>query len=463
MQPPLPTIEKNAHTFRLYLIFWLGQLISLFGSTIVQFAFGWYLTTYSSNPAYMAVFMLVTFAPNIILSPIAGVVADKYSRKAIIIMADSFQAFITLVLIIMANWVPLSIVLLIGAMGIRYLGQAFHYPATNAVTATLVPDEKLSQMNGLGSMVSALIQIVAPLLGAVLITQFTLVQIFWVDVITFFIALLPLLFIKIPKVAAPDPALADSLVKTSRQKRKQHHYARDFAEGMRAVRETPGLGILILTAVFNNLFITPINVLSSYYILYDHGGNANTYAIVGIFIQAGIVVGSLYMSIKKKWKNRRFHFIIWHFIAFTGYLLVGIAPRGAFWMISLGGFIFLLGIPVINTLYVTYMQTAVPKEQQGRIFALDRALSSIASPIGMILAAPLGAWLGIGNLFSLCALISMAIITTFTLTGQMKKIKFDEYAEQAERLAEEVEREDATFPQTEPLNADEAALLTESV
>lgn len=439
MSIPTPPIEKNAHTFRLYLVFWFGQLISLFGSTLVQFAFGWYLTSYSSNPMFMAVFMLITFLPNIVLSPTAGIVADNHSRKAIIIIADSFQAVITLGLIVLANKVPLTIVVLITAMGIRYLGQTFHYPATNAVASSMVPDDKLSQVNGMKSLISALIQIVAPLLGAVLITQYSLLQILWIDIVTFLIALVPILFIKIPnshtlKVRV-ELTLEDGEQSTPRA--KTSHY-RDLLEGFQTVKETPGLGVLILTAVFNNLFITPLNVLNSYFILYDHGGTAQDFAIVGMFIQAGIVVGSLLMAVKKKWKNRYHQFIIWHFVAFTGYLVTGLAPKGAFWLISAGGFVFLLALPVINTFYITYMQQAVSNEKQGRIFAFDRALSSIATPIGMILAAPLGAWLGIGNVFTLCALVSMGIITIFVVTGQMKKIEFDKFAQAAE-AAEQAE------------------------
>ncbi len=419
--PTLP-LEKNAHTLRMYLIFWIGQLVSLFGSSVVQFAFAWYLTSQSDNPIYMSIFMFISFLPHIFLGPLAGVVADRYDRKKVILIADSFQAIITLALILITNWVPLSLTLLIGAIAIRYLGQCFHFPAVSAVAATMVPDDKLGQINGIKGFAGALVQMGAPFVRALLINRFSLIQIFWIDVITFGLATIPLLFIKIPKVHPTEKAqdqASESKPKTS--------YYRDFIEGMKTVKETPGLSVLIATAIFNNLLITPLNVLNSYLILYEHNGTAQQFAIVGIFIQAGIMLGSILMSVKKNWKNRRIHFTLWHYIAFTGYAIIGLAPFGALWLVSLGGFIFLFSIPVINTFYITYMQLSVPKEKQGRIFAIDQALSSIASPIGMLLAAPLANLMGIGNLFTTCAFIAMGIITLFVMTGKMKKIDFDKF------------------------------------
>jgi len=69
----------------------------------------------------------------------------------------------------------------------------------------------------------------------------------------------------------------------------------------------------------------------------------------------------------------------------------------------------------------------VRKELQGRVFALDRALSSIASPVGMLLAPVAASWLGIGNLFSVCAITAMSVITIFVLTKQIAKIDFRRY------------------------------------
>ena len=135
------------------------------------------------------------------------------------------------------------------------------------------------------------------------------------------------------------------------------------------------------------------------------------------------VLANVLMSAKKNWKNKRFQFVLWHYIAFIGYAIAGLTPKGQFWLMSAGGFILLFAIPIINTFYLTYIQVAVPKEKQARVFSLDSFFSSAATPIGMIICVPLAAIIGIGNLFTACAIIAMVIITIFVVTKQL--INFD--------------------------------------
>ncbi|WP_371804442.1 MFS transporter [Candidatus Lokiarchaeum ossiferum] len=433
-----PIIEKNNKTFKMYLIFWIGQLISLFGSSVVQFAGSWWITEQSANPIYMSLMMLFMFLPNILFGALAGVLADRYNKKVIIFLSDAYQALVTLGLILFAIFLSSSIWTFIIFMGIRYIGSAFQRPAVNTIIPLMVPDEKLSQINGLNSLLQALVQMVSPFIGALLVSKYSIFQIMWLDIITFIIGFIPLLIIKIPKVQKVSSLLKEANIE---KKNSKSSYFQDFKEGMQTIKETPGLWVLITTAIFNNLLITPINVLTTYFILYDHGGDANTYAIVSIFITAGIIGGSILMSVKKTWKRKRFHFSIWHYIAFGGYALVGLAPFGQFWLISLGGFILLFSIPVINTFYLTYIQISVPKDKLGRVFSLDSVFSAIATPIGMILAAPLGMYLGIGNLFTICAFIAMGIISIFILTRQMHKIDFEKFEGVSESIELETTKE----------------------
>ena len=433
-----PNIEKNTKTFKMYLIFWVGQLISLFGSSVVQFAGTWWITEQSANPIYMSLMLLFMFLPQILFGALAGVLADKFNKKVIIFLSDAYQAVITLGLILFAVFISSSVWTFIIFMAIRYIGSAFQRPAVNTIIPLMVPDEKLSQINGLNSLAQALVEMVSPFVGALLVSRYSIFEIMWVDIITFIIAFIPLLIIKIPSVQKVSSTTKDEKMKKSSSKST---YYKDFKEGMQTIKDTPGLWILISTALFNNLLIAPFSVLRSYFILYDHGGDANNYAIISIFITAGVIGGSALMSVKKTWKRKRFHFSIWHYFLFGGYALVGLAPFGQFWLIGLGGFILLFSIPVINTFYLTYLQISVPKDKLGRVFSLNGVFSSITAPLGMILAAPLGMLLGIGNLFTICAFIGMGIISVFIFTKQMHKIDFERFETGISPIETEMETE----------------------
>jgi len=424
-------IIKNSKTLRHYIIFLVGQLFSLFGSSVVQFAGTWWITLQTDDPFYMSISLLLMFAPQLLFGVVAGVIADKYSRKVVILITDAYQAIITLLLIIFSSFVLESLWVFIIFISIRHIGQAFQKPAVQTVAPMFVPDEKLSQINGINSLLQALIQIVSPIIGALLIGRFTIIQIMWLDIISFGLASIPLLFIKFPKIHTISEE------GTVQDVKKKSSYITNFKEGLNAIKETPGLWVLILTSVFNNLLITPINVLMTYYIYYDHEGNAETFAMVSIIVNLGVIGGSILMSVKKNWKNKRFQFVLWHYIAFIGYAIAGLTPKGQFWLMSAGGFILLFAIPIINTFYLTYIQVAVPKEKQGRVFSLDSLFSSAATPIGMIICVPLAEIIGIGNLFTACAFIAMIIITIFTVTKQIAKVDFDGKEEIIENIVQE--------------------------
>ncbi len=412
-------ITKNSKTLRHYYIFLMGQLFSLMGSSVVQFAGTWWITLQTEDPLYMSITLLLMFAPQLLFGALAGVIADKYNRKVVIIITDAYQAIITLLLIIFSSFVLESLWVFIIFLSIRHIGQAFQMPAVKTVASMLVPDDKLSQINGMNSLFQSLIQIVSPIIGALLIGKFSIVQIMWIDIISFGLASLPLLFIKFPKIHQV------SKERNTDEKKKKSSYFVNFKEGLDAIKETPGLWVLILSSVFMNLLVTPINVLMTYFIYYDHEGNAEIFAIISIIVNLGLIGGSILMSIKKNWKNIRFHFVLWHYLAFSGYAIIGLSPKGSFWLMSAGGFLLLFGMPIVNTFYYTYIQKAVPKEKQGRVFSLDSLFSSAATPIGMIICIPLARIMGIGNLFTASAIIAMIIITIFTVTKQIAKVEFD--------------------------------------
>ncbi|QEE18093.1 MFS transporter [Promethearchaeum syntrophicum] len=423
-------IIKNSKTFKHYIIFLIGQLFSLFGSSVVQFAGTWWITLQTDDPLYMSISLLLMFAPQLLFGALAGVIADKYNRKIVILITDAYQAIITLLLIIFSSFVLESLWVFIIFISVRHIGQTFQRPAVQTVAPMLVPDEKLSQINGINSLLQSLIQIVSPIVGALLIGRFSIIQIMWLDVITFIMASIPLFFIKFPNIhLKPGEG-------TTKETEKKSSFIVNFKEGLKAIKETPGLWVLIITAIFNNLLITPLNVLLTYFIYYDHHGTAELFAIVSIVVNLGIIGGSILMSVKKNWKNKKFQFVLWHYIAFIGYAIVGLAPEGLFWLMGAGGFILLFAIPVINTFYLTYIQKAVPKEKQGRVFSLDSLFSSAATPIGMIICVPLAEIIGIGNLFAICAFMAMIIITIFTVTKQIAKVNFDVKEERNESVSQ---------------------------
>jgi DHA3 family macrolide efflux protein-like MFS transporter len=125
-------MQTDYRTFRSYILFWLGQLVSLLGSSIASFVIIWWITLQTESAVYLSIASLVGFAPIVILSPLAGVLADRWNRKGLIATADLLQALTTVALIFLFWSNVVSIWLVLVLLGLRGVFQAFHLPTVSA-------------------------------------------------------------------------------------------------------------------------------------------------------------------------------------------------------------------------------------------------------------------------------------------------------------------------------------------
>src|SRR4051812_49385345 len=142
------TIENPMQHWKKNIILFLGsQTISLFGSALVQYAILWYITLNTQSGMMMTISILCGFVPTFILSPIAGVWADRYNRKMLIILADSLIAISTLVLAILFLIGYDDLWLLFVMSAVRAVGTGIQTPAVGAILPQIVPEDKLTKVN----------------------------------------------------------------------------------------------------------------------------------------------------------------------------------------------------------------------------------------------------------------------------------------------------------------------------
>ena len=389
----------NQKTFRNYIIFWSGQLFSLLGSMVVHFMITWWIQQETGNPFFLALSSFLYFLPMIIATPIAGVLSDRINRKKIIIIVDSLQAFTTFILIILFFMNYTAIWLIFIFIAFRSIFQGFHQPTVRSVIPLMVPKDKLSRINGLNFLFSGLVQLIGPALGAILSLFLEFQQILWIDIVTFFIALIPLLIIKIPSVVSKEST-------TSKEKKS---FFKDFKEGLSLLTRVPVLTTIIILAMFLNFLIQPLAVLLPYYVNTIHGGNISEYAIVSISLSAGTISGAVITTIKKNWNRKILSSFIGIAIVLIGYAYLAFVPTGFFIMMIIGLFLMGINLPIINTIFQTIEQTIVPPDKIGRVMSIDSTLSMIIMPIGVILTGVLSIPLGVNNLFLYSAILGIVI------------------------------------------------------
>ena len=143
---------SDKHYLKLILIYFRTMY---FGSSIVQMAIVWYVTMQTSSGIWLTILTLSSFLPQMIISPFAGVWADRYNKKKIIILADVLIAISTLILAIflqLNNLVDTSLIAIVIVSIIRSIGTGIQTPTVNSMIPLLVPEDKLMKFNGINSI-----------------------------------------------------------------------------------------------------------------------------------------------------------------------------------------------------------------------------------------------------------------------------------------------------------------------
>lgn len=129
----------------------IGQMASLIGSSAVQFSLIWWIASETGSPIMMGLSGLAAFLPATLLSPVAGIVADRYHRKYICILADLFIGFSAMVFAVLLWKYDMPVWTALVILFFRSVGNAFHQPAFQAMIPQFVPADKLVQAGGMES------------------------------------------------------------------------------------------------------------------------------------------------------------------------------------------------------------------------------------------------------------------------------------------------------------------------
>ena len=406
-------------------------MVSLLGSSVVYFVITWWITVEYQSALFLSIASFLFILPMTISMPIAGVFSDRINRKTLILIVDSSQAFVTFILILLFLFGIANIWLIFIFISLRAIFQAFHLPTVNAIIPTMVPKEKLTRINGINFMFTGVVQLLAPFISAMLLIFLSVYMILWVDVITFFIALIPLLLISIPSINQINN------IRGKEQNPKKNSFFKEFRLGVRTLKLVPGLITMIILSLLLNFLIRPIDTLMSLYINVNHGGGPGHLALTLAFFQGGMIFGALITSIKKEWNNKIRVIFIAMIIALIGYIIFGRAPTGLYIILIIGGVIMGINLPIINALYQTFIQTTVPADKIGRVTSIDHTFSMAISPLGTILCGPLAEIMGIPSLFFYSGFIGIICTMAFWSFTNIRKVDIDSKAE-LEKIYDEI-------------------------
>jgi MFS transporter, DHA3 family, macrolide efflux protein len=356
---------------RKFSIIWSGQLFSVIGTGLTEFALGvWVFQRNGSAAEYALVAFFIMF-PHIVLSPLAGALVDRWDRRRTMILADTGAALSTGVMGLLLWTGQLDVWHVYIGVFVSSTFAAIQVPSYMALMSQVVPQSHLGRANGMNEFSWATGQVIAPLAAGLLMAVIGVYAVMLIDTATFVIAVTAALMVPVrrlrPEIAAEAP---------------RGSLRQEMGFGWKYIVARPGLLGLVGFFFFVNFSMGTFNALFTPLVL----SFAPTEVLATVLSAGslGLVVGGIIMSLWGGPRNR-IHGVLGLAPVFgLGLILMGAQP----WPFLIGAVAFLWFVthPIINGSDHALWQTKVPLAVQGRVFATRRAIenaSSLMAYLGM--------------------------------------------------------------------------------
>lgn len=400
---------------RVFAIIWTGQFLSILTSSIVNFAIVLWLSLETGSAEVLAFATMAALLPQSVLGLFTGIFIDRWKRKRVMIMADSFIAFCTLILAVLFYFDLAKISHIYVLLALRSVGSAFRMPAMQASVPLLAPKSELMRIAGINQVIQSVCNIAGPALAGLFITMMKMTNILLLDVAGAAFACLSLCFVFIP-----DPS--------HEERNSELHLWREAKEAIMEVRNQYGLSWLFLLSILATFVIMPVSVLFPLMTLNHFAGNAFQVSLVEVSWGGGALLAGALLGLKKyRWNEILLINGMYIALGLT-FLFSGLLPVSGFiWfavLTALGG--------VCGSLYfatfTTVIQSRIDPGVMGRVFSFYMSFSMLPSMIGLLSTGFLADSIGLGNTFiisggflCLIGIISFFIPSLISLKESFKR------------------------------------------
>ncbi|MFY9821277.1 MAG: MFS transporter [Thermoanaerobaculia bacterium] len=367
------TTRSDSPGMRGFLILWAGQFVSAAGTAVGNFSLGVWVFEKAHSTTRFALVYFVGTVTLLLLSPVAGAVADHWDRRKVILLADLGSAVITaaLALLFFTGRMQLWMVYPIEALMAAFF--TFQGPALSASVPLLVGRQHLARASGLTQTGRAVSQILGPLIAAVLIGWIGYQGVALFDAVTYLAAVTAALLIRIPS----PPPLEGAAVRRS--------VLANLAFGWSYLQGRQGLVALLVLFGVSNFSIGMVQVLLTPLVL--SFATRVELGTVSSVAAVGVLVGGLVVTLWGVPKHRVM--TIFGVIVLQSLILFLGGARPSIPLITLASFAFMLAVPFALASSQTILQTKVASAVQGRVFAVSAMISASSMPLAALLAGPL--------------------------------------------------------------------------
>ena len=370
------------------MLFLASQCITLFGSMIVQMSIIWYVTLNTSSGGWVAAFTICSYLPQFLISFFAGVWADRYNRKKLIILADGVITIATLIMffvmpMISSDFVLLSALLVISI--VRSIGAGVQTPAVNAVIPHLVPEEYLMKYNGMNATMQSIVQFVAPAVAGTVLSIGTFRSTLFIDILTALIGIGLLSCVLLPK-----QEVSNENISVFSEIKAGIHYS--FSDKM--------IGKILIVYGLFILLSVPAGFMAALLVSRVYGDVYWYLTAVELVGFAGMALGGVLMGMWGGFKSRVKTFAVGLLVLSIMTIGMGVSPYFILYLVMM--FVYSIALTMIQTATTTIIQEKAESSMQGRVFGLMGAMYSGFLPVGMAIFGPLAdmlplQWIMVGS------------------------------------------------------------------
>ncbi len=429
--------KSPAGGMRAFFTIWFGQLISLIGSQLTGFAMGVWVYDETHSVLWLALSQIALQAPYVVLSPLAGVLADRWNRRIAMVVSDfgaGIAVFTIAALFISGQLQPWMVIPLNFAMSAF---NSLMWPAYTASVTLLVPKEHYGRANGFVQLGEALPQIAGPALAGALYVAIRLGNMALIDGATYlFSVALMLAFVRIPN----PPRTVDGKHAGGGSIWEQMRFGWDY------ITARKGLLALLMFFLATNFLSGVMQPLFVPLIL--DTWKADVLGYLSTILGVGMLAGTLVMSAWGGGKRKVNTLLGAGFVGSV--FLAGIGLRASIPLLAVCGFGFMFVMPIMNACSQAIWQSKVAPDVQGRVFAVRRAIAWSSQIVSPLLAAPLadyvfkpamaqggalagilgpivgvGASRGVGVLISTLAVLNMVVVVVAFLSPRIRHLETD--------------------------------------
>ena len=351
--------EMEKSNFGKFILLWLGELISAIGGGLTSFGLGVYVFQKTGSAAGMALVTLLGFLPTLLLSVPAGVLADRYDRRVLMMLGDGCSAIgIIYILICMINGGASLQQICIGVF-ISSVFSSLLEPSYRATVSDLLTKEEFSKANGLVSLAGSAIYLVSPLIAGLLLMVSDVKLLLIIDISTFVLTVI-------------STAVVKRGIET-RKSENQKSFVESMKEGWDAVHSSKGIFLLIMVSAIMTLFLGVFQVLAEPLILAF--ADSKTLGIGETVCACGMLVSSVILGMRGIKKN--YVRVLGISLAMAGAFMIGFGVWENIYIICIFGFLFFAMLPFANNCLDYLVRTNIPDELQGRAWGFIGFLSQI--------------------------------------------------------------------------------------